>query len=197
MGENTFNFQEIYETFQPKIMRYLLRLVGEQEAEDLTQEVFVKVSRALPDFRGDSSLSTWLYRIATHAAIDRLRSTPPPAIIPDESDETSSIEEKNPLPASPEDQLVRKQMNECIWNFIQVLPEQYRTVFILSELEGLSNAAIAEILEITLSMVKIRLHRARAKLKSALMAHCDSYWVEGNAFVPDLRRAVKVYQKKT
>lgn len=52
----------------------MMHLIGESEAEDLTQEILVKVNRALPDFRGDSSLSTWIYRIATHTAIDRLRS---------------------------------------------------------------------------------------------------------------------------
>lgn len=168
MDKHEPDFQEIYDTFQPRLLRYMMHLVGESEAEDLTQEILVKVNRALPDFRGDSSLSTWIYRIATHTAIDRLRS-------------------RSALTLTSEDQLVRKQMNECIWGFIQALPEHYRTVFILSEVEELSNPAIAEILGITLNTVKIRLHRARTKLKTALLTHCESYWVEGNVFVPVLR----------
>ncbi len=184
------DFQEIYDTFQPRLLRYMMHLVGESEAEDLTQEILVKVNRALPDFRGDSSLSTWIYRIATHTAIDRLRSRSAPTLTADE------MNSKEKMPLSPEDQLVRKQMNECIWGFIQALPEHYRTVFILSEVEELSNPVIAEILGITLNTVKIRLHRARTKLKTALLTHCDSYWVEENVFVPDLRRVLAGYRTK-
>ena len=66
-------FQEIHDIYRPKILRYLSRLVGEHDAEDLTQEVFVKVSRALDTFRGEAQLSTWIYRIATNTALDRLR----------------------------------------------------------------------------------------------------------------------------
>lgn len=74
MNANESNFQKIYKTFQPRILRYLTRLVGKNEAEDLTQEVFIKISRGLKDFRGKSQLSTWIYRIATNAALDKLRS---------------------------------------------------------------------------------------------------------------------------
>ncbi len=66
--------QTLYDEFQPKIRRYLSRLVGTTKADDLTQEVFVKVTQALTAFRGESTLSTWIYRIATNTALDRLRS---------------------------------------------------------------------------------------------------------------------------
>ena len=68
-------FQQIYEDFHARIFRYLARMVGEAEAEDLTQDVFVKIGLALENFRGDSQLSTWLYKIATNTAIDLLRRT--------------------------------------------------------------------------------------------------------------------------
>ena len=74
MIRDDLEFEQIHADFRPKIQRYLIRLVGEQEAEDLTQEVFVKVSRALKNFRGESQLSTWLYRIATNTALDRIDS---------------------------------------------------------------------------------------------------------------------------
>ena len=74
MSHAEIEYQEIHDTFRPKIHRYLTRLVGEHEAEDLTQEVFVKVSQALKSFRGESQLSTWIYRISTNVALDRLRS---------------------------------------------------------------------------------------------------------------------------
>ena len=199
MDDGELEFQTIYDTFQPRIHRYLARLAGENEAEDLTQEVFVKVAQALDNFRGESKLSTWLYRIATNAALDRLRSPSFQRMaqigLADDLIETGEAEiedrdvwtgEKTP---SIEQQFVRKEMNECIRDFIEKLPESYRTVLVLSELEGLKNNEIADILGVTLDTVKIRLHRARKKLREELETHCDSYWLEDNEFVPDLRAA--------
>lgn len=74
MTDKSLDFQDIYEEFQPKIFRYFARLAGDDDAEDLTQETFVKISRGLGSFRGDSKLSTWIYSIATNVARDRFRS---------------------------------------------------------------------------------------------------------------------------
>ncbi len=192
-------FQQIYKTFQPIIVRYLSRLVGRHEAEDLTQEVFIKVSQALESFRGESKLSTWIYKIATNAAFDHQRdpsfarkkqttvlniSTPEMEI---------EIEDKRP---SVEKSLIRKEMNQCIRNFIENLPSDYRTVVVLSELEGLKNKEIAEILGITLETVKIRLHRARTRLRKELETHCNFYRDERNVFSCDLKSALKEYRGK-
>jgi RNA polymerase sigma-70 factor (ECF subfamily) len=194
-------FEEVYAAFHAKIYRYLRRLVGEQDAEDLTQEVFAKVSRSITDFRGEAQLSTWIYRIATNAAIDRLRS---PIFlrgfneclsvdILEESENTFKVKdawtgEKKP---SVEQQVMRNAMNNCISGLIQDLPENYRTVLLLSELEGLDNKEIANILEVSVGNVKIRLHRARKKLRQALATHCDFYWLEDNEFVPELNFSPK------
>ena len=72
-GTANREFQSIHDRFRPRVLRYLARLVGEAEAEDLTQSVMLSVSEGLPAFRGESSVSTWIYRIATNAALDRLR----------------------------------------------------------------------------------------------------------------------------
>jgi RNA polymerase sigma-70 factor, ECF subfamily len=191
------DFQEIYNLYQPKIIRYVTGMVGEADAEDITQEVFVKVHRALDNFRGDAKLSTWLYRIATNTALDHLRNpsfkqSAPNARV-DILVETIEAEiddrniwtgEKTPV---PEQQIVRRQMNECISSFIQKLPKNYRTVLLLSEFEGLKNNEIAEILGISLDTVKIRLHRAKKKLEVELAKNCDTYWIENNEFLPDLK----------
>ena len=185
-------FQNIYEVFQPKILRYLTRLIGESEAEDLTQEVMIKVNSALKDFRGHSQLSTWIYRIATNAALDRLRSPSYKRVVQNCSvraeskvdDPNAWIDERTPL---VEHQLFRKEMNECIQGFIQKLPENYRTVLVLSEFEGLKDSEIAEILGSSPGTVKIRLHRAKEKLREELGTNCESYWVEENEFVPELK----------
>jgi RNA polymerase sigma-70 factor (ECF subfamily) len=173
------DFQEIYDTYQPRILRYLVRLVGEPEAEDLAQEVFVKVSRALNTFRGESQLSTWLYRIATNAAIDKIRTVSfrQDAELSwlDDSDETEDKDvwtgEESP---SIEQQLMRKEMYECFVDFVKRLPPNYRTVVVLSELEELTNNEIAEILGLSLDVVKIRLHRGRARLLQELKTHCNA-----------------------
>ncbi len=75
MAAATVDFQSVHKDFRPRVLRYLSRLVGEAEAEDLTQSVMLKISEALPGFRGDSSLSTWIYRIATNAALDKRASS--------------------------------------------------------------------------------------------------------------------------
>lgn len=170
------SFQEIYDDLEPRIRRYLRRLVGAGEAEDLTQEVFAKVGQALPDFRGDSKVSTWVYRIATNTAFDRLRSPGfrPAGQVP------LQIGKLGTVAPSIEDKLVRQEMNECIRGYVDGLPPRYRSVVLLSEDEGLSNAEIAEALGVSLDTVKIRLHRARARLRKELGSGCNLYRDERN-----------------
>ncbi len=189
---NDLKFSEIYEAFQPKMLRYLTRLVGDTEAEDLMQEVLIKINEALPDFQGKSQLSTWIYRIATNAALDKLRS---PAykqavrscsnVETEVQDRDAATGEKTPL---VEPQIFRKEMSDCVQSYIQRLPENYRVVLVLSEFEGLKDGEIAETLGISPGTVKIRLHRAREKLKEDILAYCDTYWVEENEFLPELKK---------
>jgi len=195
MNTSKSEFNEIYDAFQPKILHYMARMVGEDEAEDLTQEVFTKISRTLNTFRGEASLSTWIYRIATNTALDRLRSPSfqrvQVSLDQQSSDREPEIEDRS-MPMGEripllEHQIFRKEMNECICNFIGKLPEDYRTVLLLSEFEGLRNTEISEILGVSLDTVKIRLHRAREKLREEFMANCDPYWAEDNEFLPELR----------
>jgi RNA polymerase sigma-70 factor (ECF subfamily) len=176
------DFRKIYDTFQPKILRYLTRLVGVHEAEDLTQEVFVKVSQGLSRFRHESHLSTWIYRIATNVALDRMRSRAfQESARPVLSSKAVAEEMKDPV----EGQLIRKEMNQCIRGFIEDLPTDYRLVVILSELEERTNQQIAEVLGISLAMVKIRLHRAKAWLKKEFATRCNFYRDEGNRLACD------------
>jgi RNA polymerase sigma-70 factor, ECF subfamily len=189
---NDFEFPNIYETFQPKVLRYLTRLVGEAEAEDLTQEVLIKVSDALPNFRGESQLSTWIYRIATNAALDRLRSPSYKRIVQNcPGNAEAEVDDRNALtgkkPPAVEPQIFRKEMHACIRGFIQKLPENYRIVLVLSEFEGLKDSEIAKTLGISSGAVKIRLHRAKERLKEELGANCESYWLEENEFLPELK----------
>jgi RNA polymerase sigma-70 factor (ECF subfamily) len=183
MSEAVLDFQVIHDEFRPKIQRYLSHLVGEYEAEDLTQEVFIKISRALPTFRGESQLSTWIYRIATNAALDRLRVPSFKRIVENElldgsdSDELEVEAEAVTLGeevSSLEQQICRKERYECYRDYIENLPANYRTIVALSELEELAAGEIADILGLSLDTVKIRLHRGRARLLQELKTHCKA-----------------------
>jgi RNA polymerase sigma-70 factor (ECF subfamily) len=205
MWQGELEFEKIHDVFRPKILRYLTRLVGPYEAEDLTQEVFVRVNRALRNFRGESQLSTWIYRIATNAALDRLRSPsfqPPPdkqLLTVSIGGPEKGIEERDVWTGegtpSVEASLIRKEMNDCIRSFIERLPTDNRTILVLSELEGLKNSEIAEILGVSLGVVKVRLHRARAKLRHELETHCSFYRDERNELACDLKSALSEFRK--
>jgi RNA polymerase sigma-70 factor (ECF subfamily) len=166
-------FESIHDRFRPRVLRYLKRLVGESEAEDLAQSVMLKVSEGLPGFRGESSLSTWIYRIATNAALDRLRRSATRAAAGTEFDLDEGDVPPELLAPSAEAQAVRREMSECIREFVDRLPERYRTVMVLGELEGFENAEIGAILGVSLDTVKIRLHRARERLRSDLQSGCS------------------------
>jgi RNA polymerase sigma-70 factor, ECF subfamily len=183
MSEVVLDFQQIHAEFRPKIQRYLARMVGETEAEDLTQEVFVKIDRALPTYRGESKLSTWIYRIASNAALDRMRSPSFTRLVPLElpgcsgegeaeiRDETSLSDAGTP---SVEQELFRKQRFDCYKDSINCLPEKYQKVIMLSELEDLAAGEIADILGISVEAVKMRLHRGKAQLLEYLKNHCKA-----------------------
>jgi len=175
-------FNEIYNQFYKKVRRYLVRLVGDDIAEDLTQEVFIKINKGLPDFEGKSKISTWVYRIATNTALDRLRSghcshEHNPTREAEKKDqgagELDAISDKKS--SDMDDQLIKAEMRQCISEFVDRLPPDHRTVVVLSEIKELKNREIAEILGVSLATVKIRLHRARERLQKEFEAGCDFY----------------------
>lgn len=180
-------FADVFGQYQRPIYNYLLRMTQNQaEAEDLTQETFIRVHRSLPTFRGEASLSTWIYRIATNASLDHFRrSTTSQAKAALSIEETQSegewvVDEKA---SAPEQVAAQSEMSDCVQSFIQRLPPSYRTVLVLHDLQGLKNREIAEVLDCSLETVKIRLHRARKKLRASLNAGCDFAHDERNVFV--------------
>ncbi len=179
MSARQLEFKEIHDEFRLKIRRYLARLVGEGEADDLTQEVFVRVSRALPTFRGESQLSTWIYRVATNAAIDKMRTASfRQDAQQDSMDDATETEAKDIWTGeetpSLEQQAMRNEMYECFQGYVEKLSANYRTVVVLSELEQLTNEEIAEILGLSIDVVKIRLHRGRERLLKELKENCKA-----------------------
>lgn len=197
MKDGQPDFHEIHREFRPRVLRYLARMVGEVEAEDLTQEVFAKVAHALRAFRGESSLSTWIYRIATNTALDAMKKplfrqiagggkVPLEEIAGTGEGDLACADGGNP---PPDERVIRGEMNACIREVIETLPANYRTCIILSELEDLSDAEIAEVLGLSLQAAKIRLHRARARLRERLDASCVFYRDERNEMACDRRGA--------
>ncbi len=175
MVETAPDFQTIHDEYRLRIQRYLAQMVGDDEAEDLTQEVLARIYRSLGSFRGQSKLSTWIYRIATNAALDRLRQ---PAFKrnalydPLSDPELAELEIPDQDVWTGEQRLFRKQRLECYCDYLQALPPNYRTVVALSELEELAASKIGDILGLSLDVVKIRLHRGRVRLLQELKAHC-------------------------
>ena len=149
----------------------------------------------LSTFRGESSFSTWIYRLATNLCRDHFRKkssrqerrTDLLGIL--SSAENQEIERSHPhecnAPIRADEIVIKSEMNTCIRNYIDRLPEDYRAVIILSELQDLKNQDIAEIVECSLETVKIRLHRARKRLKDTLGANCTFYYDAENTLCCD------------
>lgn len=180
------DFSKIHREFRPMVFHYLNGMVGKDNAEDLTQVVFEKINRSLTDFRGESSLATWIYRIATNVALDHSRCVSVrPKTIPLDTIDTKCecyvlSDEKL---QNAEHGLMRREMNACIHRLVKRMPEGERVVLILSEFEGMKNREIADILAISLEAVKIRLHRARTRLKMDIEVECNLSRDERNELV--------------
>lgn len=150
-------------------------LADPDEAADATQEVFVRVMRSVLGFRGDSAFGTWLHRVTVNVCLTMLRKRSRaratgvvagalPFGLPDDE---SSLAAMDPLPddvAVTHDLLARSEAA------LATLPEDARTVVVLRDIEGLSTKEVAELLDVTESVVKVRLHRAHAKLRELLTA---------------------------
>ena len=181
MEKSSLDFEQIYREFYPPIHRYLIRFVGQKEAEDLAQEVFIKAGQSLDSFRNEAQVSTWLYRIATNAAIDQIRQ-------PNFQRETGGLPIEPELVGagqSLENDALRRATNDCIRGVIDGLPENYRVPLILSELQGLPNQQIADVLGLSLDVVKVRLHRGKERLKQELQNYCQFSRDERNELTCD------------
>lgn len=172
---------------RPEIYRYVRGLVrGRAEAEDLTQETFLRAHRQLDQLVDPGALRAWLFRIATNVCTDFLRERArrrrvegPPD---DESERAGEPVEASEGP-SLDDLFDRANMSACGEELLARLPRGYRRVIFLHDLLGLTSVEIARLLRSTPGAVKIRLHRARASFRSALEAGCEFYRDDSGALV--------------
>jgi RNA polymerase sigma-70 factor (ECF subfamily) len=173
----------VFEEYYERIYRYVLGMVRDPaQAEDLTQETFLRAFRQRDSLRDAGALTAWLYRIATHVSLDRLRQRTRRA--PRESDaDLTEVDVADPDGPSLQQEVEQEEMSACVQRYVADLPDSYRAVILLHDLHGLTALQIAETLELPLTTVKIRLVRARRRLQAALQAGCSFSHDERNVLV--------------
>ena len=178
-SNESLSFEDVAHELSSPLRRYLERLTGNHAtAEDVLQETLVKIARGLPGFEGRSSVKTWAFSIATRVATDHFRRPEFKAKIVD-VDETVNL---TVLDSEIEGQLVAEEMTDCVRGVIDGLAGDYRTALVLHDLEGLTAAQVAEVSGCSLANAKIRIHRARRRLKQALENECTFYRDDDNVF---------------
>jgi len=166
------SIDEVAEKLSKSLDSYLRRFVGDPDtAQDLLQETMIRISNSLPGFQGRSSLKNCAFKLATNTTIDHIRKGRTRS-------KTVELEEYE-IPSSELDRVgerfVIDEMNSCVREEIDSLPEAYRAAIILHDLEGLTAAETAEISGCSLATAKIRIHRARARLEKVLQRDCIFY----------------------
>ena len=171
-------FHDLVKKYEQKLYNFGLRMCGEtRDAEDIVQDTFLNVYRYLADFRYEASFKNWLYRIASSACIKKRRKSKF-ASTKDISLEDFIPEDKENIPDSlpqwasePLEKILNTELSENIQKSVLSLPEKYRIVLILRDIEGFSTGETAQILNIKPASVKVRLHRARLFLKEKLKGY--------------------------
>lgn len=169
-------FARLVEQYSPMIYRLGSKMLDNpQDVEDMLQETFIKAYRYLGDFDGRSSLSTWLYRIATNEALMALRRKRPDTISFDEP-QADKTEPQEPLQivdwcCMPEQELMSAEGRAYLDKAVEGLPTSLRVVFLLRDIEGLSTRETAEVLNLSEMAVKTRLSRARLQLRETLSTY--------------------------
>ena len=160
-------FQELVERYQTRLLNFIFRTIGDRErAEDLVQEVFIRVYRHLHRFDPSKKFSTWVYTIASNLAKNELRNRSRNPLVFFQTIRKNWQDEDRPLQfedagSRPDDLYRKRHLRELVEQSVAQLPEHHRQVFILRELEGKSYEEIAEITRCNLGTVKSRLNRAR------------------------------------
>jgi RNA polymerase sigma-70 factor (ECF subfamily) len=169
-------FEQLLDRYEDKIFRLAYRFVrNETEAKEILQDTFLSIWRKLDTFKGDSQFGSWLYRVAANTALMRLRSQRRHPEISTEELPVGYLDNYGQVPSigenwskRPDEELQSEELRRHIQASVDALPEIYRTVFLLRDVEGLSTEETGEILGISVPTVKTRLHRARIALRDAI-----------------------------
>jgi RNA polymerase sigma-70 factor (ECF subfamily) len=171
-------FEELLNRYEDRVFRLALRFVrNESEAKEILQDTFLSIWRKLDTFKGDSQFSSWLYRITANAALMRLRAQRRHPEISTEELPSGFLDqyqygavppEGENWARRPDEQLQSDELRRHLQEATDALPEIYRTIFLVRDVEGLSTEETAELLGISVPTVKTRLHRARMALREAI-----------------------------
>jgi len=171
-------FQELVQRYEKKLYNFGLKMCGNvQDAEDMVQDAFLNAFRYLSGFRFETKFKNWLYRVAASACLKKRRRSkfaPEKELSLDEflPKEGEPLPEHVPAWATmPLDQVLNEELADLIKQAIADLPEKYRLVTVLRDLEGFSTEETAQILSISASNVKVRLHRGRLYLRETLKGY--------------------------
>lgn len=163
-------FETILRLYEKKVYTLCRRMCpSDEDAQEAAQDAFLALWRSAKSFRGDASLSTWLYRLATNACIDLLRRNQRGGERVSLDDEETTLELVDAAPL-PEQALERKETQRLLREGLAALPEEYRAILLLRETEGLSYAEIADAMHMELGTVKSRISRGRVLLRNYLTA---------------------------
>jgi RNA polymerase sigma-70 factor (ECF subfamily) len=174
-GGDTRAFDELVVRYRDRVFRLAFKILRhEDDAAEAMQDAFLSAFRGLKNFKAESTFSTWLYRIATNASLMKYRKRRDNLVSLEQSQ--SPNEDAEPLQLvdwtqRPEEELLNSETRTVMEQAVDRLPEDLRTVFLLRDVQELSNAEVAEILDLTVAAVKSRLHRARLTLRDRLTRH--------------------------
>ena len=172
------SLKELYDLFKDKVFNLSISYSqNQQDAEEILQDVFIEVFRSIDSFKGDSNISTWIYRITVNKSLDFLRYTKRKkrfAVVTSLFNRDSGVKiiEHSDF-TQPAIEIEQKELNRYLFKAIDKLPESQKTAFLLSKVEGLSGAEICGIMKISLSSVDSLLFRARQNLKKLLSGIYD------------------------
>jgi RNA polymerase sigma-70 factor (ECF subfamily) len=167
--------EELVRDHAPRIYSLAFRLLSnEADAEDVTQDVLLQVLRKQDTFRGEAAFPTWLHRVTVNAALSyrRQRAARQRRRVQKPLDELSGGPVRR-WSVTPEQQALDRETRQLIESALARLPEIYRDVYVLADVEGLPNQEIADLLGLSVSAVKSRLHRARLLMRDALAPHFE------------------------
>lgn len=164
-------FEQLVQMYENKVYTIAYRLMGNHtDAADLAQEAFIKIYQALPNFRGDSSFSTWIYHITVNVCRDELRKRQrrPTVSLDDSPDNNTCTYELRSNMPTPEEELDRSETQAMVQQCLNELSDDYRIILVMREIQEMAYEEIAENLGCSLGTVKSRLSRARQALKEKI-----------------------------
>lgn len=187
------SFETIVNRYETKVHNLAMRLTrNTEDAEEVLQDVFMTVYRKIDGFQGKAKFSSWLYRITVNAAFMKLRKRKQNKtvslddLLPNIKDKTifdhSNVSERG------DSRAINNEIRESLEDAIAKLPDEYRAVFVLRDIDGLSNKEVGEILGLSIPAVKSRLHRSRLMLRKKLKRFYDDYTDDSKIFSASHKR---------